>query len=67
MEGQDGDGVVVSAAFIVWRFRGKRSDCNVGRYDYLRTFAGGTWAIRSKRATRDLATLEDAASVSVIL
>lgn len=64
---QGADGVAVSAAFMVWRFRGKRSDYYVGRYDYLLTYASGTWAIRSKRATLDLATLDDAASVSVIL
>jgi p-cumate 2,3-dioxygenase subunit beta len=67
LEGQDGETVRVSAGFMVWRFRGPRSDYYVGRYDYVLTAASGALAIRSKRATLDLSTLDDAASVSVIL
>jgi p-cumate 2,3-dioxygenase beta subunit len=65
--GQEGDAVRVSAGFMIWRFRGKRSDYYVGRYDYVLGLEAGGLTIRSKRATLDLATLDDAASVSVIL
>lgn len=61
------DSVVVSAGFAVWRFRGPRSDCYVGRYEYVLAVRPDGLAIRSKRATLDLMTLDDAAAVSVIL
>lgn len=67
IEEQDAESVRVSAAFMVWRFRGPRSDYYVGRYDYELAIVPDGLSIRSKRATLDLANLDDAASVSVIL
>jgi p-cumate 2,3-dioxygenase beta subunit len=67
IEEQDAQSARVSAAFMVWRFRGPRSDYYVGRYDYLLVITSGGVSIRSKRATLDLVTLDEAASVSVIL
>jgi p-cumate 2,3-dioxygenase subunit beta len=67
LEQQDGTELHVSAAFIVWRFRGPRADYYVGRYDYELVRTGDGLRIRSKRATLDMPTLEDAGSVSIIL
>jgi 3-phenylpropionate/cinnamic acid dioxygenase small subunit len=67
IEEQNAQSARVSAAFMVWRFRGPRSDYYVGRYDYVLAIAPGGLSIRSKRATLDLITLDEAASVSVIL
>jgi len=62
------DGVVRAAAnFLVWRFRGARGDSYVGRYVYEFVTEGESLLIRSKRATLDAMTLDDAGSVSIIL
>ena len=67
VESQEDDRAHVSAAFMVWRFRGKRADSYVGRYDYELVAAAGGLQIRSKRATLDMTTLDEAGSVSIIL
>jgi p-cumate 2,3-dioxygenase beta subunit len=61
------DGLPVSASFMVWRFRGTRTDQYVGRYDYLLAVTADALMVRSKRATLDLLTLDAAGAVSTIL
>jgi p-cumate 2,3-dioxygenase beta subunit len=67
IERQDGERVLVSAAFMVWRFREPRADYYVGRYDYELDVTPTGLAIRSKRATLDMRNLDEAGSVSIIL
>ena len=64
---RDGERIFVNAAFMVWRFRGSRSDYYVGRYDYVLVETADGLKIASKRATLDLTTLDEAGAVSVIL
>jgi p-cumate 2,3-dioxygenase beta subunit len=67
IESEDGDRCRVTAGFMVWRFRGKRADYYVGRYDYELVGFDRSLRIRSKRATLDLVTLDEAGAVSIIL
>jgi p-cumate 2,3-dioxygenase beta subunit len=67
VERRDGDAIYVSAGFTVWRFRGARADYYVGRYDYEFALTGDGMKVRSKRATLDLTTLDEAGAVSIIL
>jgi p-cumate 2,3-dioxygenase beta subunit len=62
-----GDGLRVSAGFTAWRFRGKRADYYVGRYDYELVMTPDGLRIRSKRVTLDMPTLDVQAAVSFIL
>ena len=63
---ESGD-LAVTANFMVWRFRGTRSDHYVGRYDYRLVVDADGLRIRSKRATLDMLTLDAAGAVSTIL
>jgi p-cumate 2,3-dioxygenase beta subunit len=67
LERRDEDRLYVSAGFTVWRFRGTRADYYVGRYDFVLLETPDGLRIRSKRATLDLTTLDEAGAVSVIL
>jgi p-cumate 2,3-dioxygenase beta subunit len=67
IERSESDRLFVSAAFTVWRFRGVRADYYIGRYDYELAIDGDRLMIRSKRATLDMLTLDEAGAVSVIL
>lgn len=57
----------VHAEFTVWRFRGERSSCFVGRYDYRIRLEGGGLRIRSKRITLAMTSLRSVADVAIIL
>ncbi len=63
----DGPELPVVAEFTVWRFRGDRSSCFVGRYDYRLRAVEGSLRIRSKRATLAMTTLRGVADVAIIL
>jgi p-cumate 2,3-dioxygenase beta subunit len=67
IERREGDTIGVSAGFMVWRFRGARADYYVGRYDYELVDTADGLRIRSKRATLDMTTLDEAGAVSIIL
>jgi p-cumate 2,3-dioxygenase beta subunit len=57
----------VIASFTVWRFRGGRSSCYVGRYRYrLRRDEGG-FRIAAKRVELDMTDLRSVADVAIIL
>ena len=61
------DELPVAAAFSVWRFRGDRSSCFVGRYGYRLQLVDGGLRIRSKRATLAMTSLRGVADVAIIL
>ncbi len=63
----DGDELPVAAEFTVWRFRGDRSSCFVGRYAYRLRRVDGALRIRSKRATLAMTTLRGVADVAIVL
>jgi p-cumate 2,3-dioxygenase beta subunit len=67
LERQEPGTIFVSAGFTVWRFRGAKADYYVGRYDFELVTGADGLKIRSKRATLDLTTLDEAGAVSVIL
>src|SRR5947208_10317726 len=48
--GQEGDDLLVTAAFIVYRFRNEQAHPFVGRYLYCLTRVSGALKIRSRRA-----------------
>ena len=64
----DGDGEIgVTASFTVWRFRGDKTSCYVGRYRYrLRRFDNG-FRIAFKRAELDMTDLRTVSDVAIIL
>ena len=59
--------ISVTASFTVWRFRGGRSSCYVGRYRYLLRRTGDGLRIKTKRAELDMTDLRDVADVAIIL
>jgi p-cumate 2,3-dioxygenase subunit beta len=63
---EDGELPVV-AEFTVWRFRGDRSSCFVGRYGYRLRLVDGALRIRSKRAVLAMTSLRGVADVAIIL
>jgi p-cumate 2,3-dioxygenase subunit beta len=63
---EDGELPVV-AEFTVWRFRGARSSCFVGRYGYRLRLVDGALRIRSKRAVLAMTSLRSVADVAIIL
>jgi p-cumate 2,3-dioxygenase beta subunit len=65
--GQEGDDLLVTAAFIVYRFRNEQAHPFVGRYLYRLTRVGGVLKIRSRRAELDLEVLAPHGTVSIIL
>lgn len=67
VERETAAGIAVSASFMVWRFRGTRTDHYVGRYDYVLAVTADGLMVRSKRATLDMLTLDAAGAVSTIL
>ena len=57
----------VATSFTVWRFRGGRTGCYVGKYRYrLRRSAGG-FRIAVKRAELDMTDLRSVGDVAIIL
>jgi p-cumate 2,3-dioxygenase subunit beta len=63
----EGDELPVVAEFAVWRFRGDRSSCFVGRYRYRLRMVDGVLRIRSKRAVLAMTSLRGVADVAIIL
>jgi p-cumate 2,3-dioxygenase beta subunit len=59
--------VSVTASFTVWRFRGGRSSCYVGRYRYLLRITAGGIRIARKRAELDMTDLRAVSDVAIIL
>ena len=63
----DAGEIAVVASFTVWRFRGGRTSCYVGRYRYrLRRTAEGL-RIAYKRAELDMTDLRAVSDVAIIL
>lgn len=59
--------LTVAASFTVWRFRGGRSSCYVGRYRYLLRHSDNGFRIVSKRAELDMTDLRSVSDVAIIL
>jgi p-cumate 2,3-dioxygenase beta subunit len=59
--------VSVSASFTVWRFRGGRSNCYVGRYRYRLLHGDNGYRISYKRAELDMTDLRTVSDVAIIL
>ena len=65
--GGSADEISVSASFTVWRFRGGRSNCYVGRYRYRLRRRDVGFRIAAKRAELDMTDLRAVADVAIIL
>ena len=65
--GQDGDDILVSSSFLVYRIRAGEGDPYVGKYLHRLTRSGGTFKIRHRRAELDLEALHFHGAVSIIL
>jgi p-cumate 2,3-dioxygenase beta subunit len=64
----DGDGAIgVTASFTVWRFRGDKSSCYVGRYRYRLRRSDNGFRIAFKRAELDMTDLRTVSDVAIIL
>jgi p-cumate 2,3-dioxygenase beta subunit len=59
--------IAVGALFTVWRFRGGRSSCYVGRYRYLLRVTADGLRIARKRAELDMTDLRAVSDVAIIL
>jgi p-cumate 2,3-dioxygenase subunit beta len=65
--GADGDDVLVTASFLVYRIRGAQMDPLVGQYQYRLTRVAGQLKIRQRRAQLDLEMLSPHGTVSIIV
>jgi p-cumate 2,3-dioxygenase subunit beta len=65
--GAEGDSIVVSANFIVYRMRYETVDAYVGRYDYKLVRSGAQLKIRERRAILDNEALRPHGKISFIL
>lgn len=64
----DEDGEIgVTASFTVWRFRGDKTSCYVGRYRYRLRVSNNGFRIASKRAKLDMTDLRAVSDVAIIL
>jgi p-cumate 2,3-dioxygenase subunit beta len=64
----DEDGEIgVTASFTVWRFRGDKTSCYVGRYRYRLRVSNNGFRIASKRAELDMTDLRAVSDVAIIL
>jgi len=63
----DGDGLRVTANFVVYRMRVEQVDTYVGRYEYTLVRRAGGLRIRRRRAILDLEALRPHGKVSIIL
>lgn len=59
--------VGVTALFTVWRFRGGKTSCYVGRYRYRLRLSGNGFRIAFKRAELDMTDLRAVSDVAIIL
>ncbi|GAA3098053.1 hypothetical protein GCM10010464_71900 [Pseudonocardia yunnanensis] len=67
MRAVEGDELLVTAAFAVFRYRNRQAVHYVGRYRYRLVVAGGRLMIRHKRVELDLTALRPANDVAIIL
>ena len=65
--GADGDSIVVTANFAVYRMRSETVDTYVGRYDYKLVRFGKELKIRERRAILDNGVLRPQGKISFIL
>jgi p-cumate 2,3-dioxygenase subunit beta len=65
--GHDGDNILVTANFVVYRARYEMIDTYVGRYQYKLVRAGDTLKIRERRAVLDIEALRPHGKISFIL
>ncbi|MDT5114417.1 MAG: p-cumate 2,3-dioxygenase subunit beta [Mycobacterium sp.] len=61
------DGIGVTASFTVWRFRGSKTSCYVGRYRYRLRRSDNGLRIAFKRAELDMTDLRAVSDVAIIL
>src|SRR5260370_27677568 len=59
--------LLVTASFVVWRFRNKDSEYFVGHYKYALKLVGDELKIRSKQVLMDMTTLRPYGAISIIL
>ena len=59
--------LMVTAPFMVWRFRNKDAEYFVGHYRYGLKLVGGQLKIRSKHIVMDMTSLRPAGAISIIL
>ena len=59
--------LMVTANFLVWRFRNKDTEYFVGHYRYTLKLGGGQLKIRSKHILMDMTSLRPAGAISIIL
>ena len=65
--GAEGDDVVVTASFLVYRIRGGQMDPLVGQYQYRLVWVDGALRIRQRRVQLDLEALSPHGTVSIIV
>ncbi len=65
--GRDGDDILVTANFAVYRSRYELIDTYVGRYEYKLVRAGDALKIRERRAVLDIEALRPHGKISFIL
>jgi p-cumate 2,3-dioxygenase subunit beta len=64
----DDDGQIeVTASFTVWRFRGGKTSCYVGRYRYRLRPSDNGFRIAFKRAELDMTDLRAVSDVAIVL
>jgi p-cumate 2,3-dioxygenase subunit beta len=59
--------ICVTASFTVWRFRGGKTSCYVGRYRYRLRRSDNGFRIAFKRAELDMTDLRAVSDVAIIL
>jgi len=65
--GMKDENLMVTANFLVWRFRNKDTEYFVGHYRYALKWGGGQLKIRSKHILMDMTSLRPAGAISIIL
>jgi p-cumate 2,3-dioxygenase beta subunit len=63
----DAGAIGVTASFTVWRFRGGKTSCYVGRYRYRLLRSGDGFRIAFKRAELDMTDLRAVSDVAILL
>jgi p-cumate 2,3-dioxygenase beta subunit len=59
--------IAVTASFTVWRFRGGKTSCYVGRYRYRLRQSDNGFRVAFKRAELDMTDLRGVGDVAIIL
>ena len=65
--GLDGDNILATANFVVYRMRYESVDTYIGRYDYKLVRDGNALKIRERRAVLDIEALRPHGKISFIL